>query len=135
MTNVDSAPNPKILREFAWIMAGMIAFLFGLVIPLLKGHHLPILPWAIAVVFVLLGLLAPRSLKPVYELWMKIGHVLGWINGRIILTLIFVLVITPMALVMKLLKRDTMARQLEPQRITYRSPCRSRDISHLQKPY
>lgn len=135
MTNVNSALTPKILREFAWIMAGMIAFLFGLVIPLVKGHGLPILPWAIAVVFVLLGLLAPRSLKPVYELWLKIGHVLGWINSRIILTLIFALVITPMALVMKLLKRDTMARQLEPQRVTYRSPCRPRDISHLQKPY
>ncbi len=135
MTNVNSAPTPKILREFAWIMAGMIAFLFGLVIPLLKGHGLPLLPWAIAAVFALLGLLAPRSLKSVYELWLKIGNVLGWINSRIILTLIFALVVTPMALVMKLLKRDTMARQLEPQRVTYRSPCRPRDISHLQKPY
>ena len=135
MTDINSAPTPKILREFAWIMAGMIAFLFGLLIPLLKGHGIPLLPWAIAAVFVLLGLLAPRSLKPVYHLWLKIGHVLGWINSRIILTLIFALVVTPMALVMKLIKRDTMARQLEPQRITYRSPCRPRDISHLQKPY
>ena len=101
----------------------------------LKGHGLPLLPWAIAAAFVGLGLLAPRSLAPVYELWLKIGHVLGWINSRIILTLIFALVVTPMALVMKLIKRDTMARQLEPQRVTYRSPSRPRDISHLQKPY
>ncbi len=135
MTNTKTAPTVKMLREFAWIMAGMIAFLFGLLIPLLKGHGLLVLPWAIAAGFVGLGLIAPRSLGPVYELWLKIGHVLGWINSRIILTIIFALVVTPMALVMKLIKRDTMARQWEPQRVTYRSPCRPRDISHLQKPY
>ena len=116
-------------------MAGAIAGLFGVLLPLLKGHSLPILPWAIAAVFVILGVAIPRSLKPVYELWLKIGHIMGWINSRIILTLIFGLVVTPMALVMKLIKRDTMTRQWQPQSLTYRSPCRPRDRQHLEKPY
>lgn len=116
-------------------MAGAIAGLFGLLIPLLKGHPLPLLPWAIAVVFLLLGLIVPRSLKPVYHLWLKIGHLLGWINSRIILSVIFGLVVTPMALVMKVIKRDTMNRQWQPQLATYRLPCRPRDRQHVEKPY
>ncbi len=135
MTVATPPTTPKILREFAWIMAGAIAGLFGLLLPLLKGHSLPILPWAIAAVFVILGVTIPQSLKPVYELWLKIGHILGWINGRMILTLIFGLLVIPMALVMKLIKRDTMARQWQPQSLTYRSPCRPRPIQHLEKPY
>ena len=116
-------------------MAGAIAGLFGLLLPLIKGHGLPMLPWAIAGVFISLGLIMPRSLKPVYELWLKIGHILGWINSRLILTLIFALMVTPMALVMKLIKRDTMHRQWQPQLTTYRSPCRPRDRQHCEKPY
>ena len=135
MTAVKPPTSPKILREFAWIMAGAIAGLFGLILPLLKGHSLPMLPWAIAGVFGILGVMIPRSLKPVYELWLKIGHILGWINSRLILTLIFALMVTPMALVMKLIKRDTMARQWQPHLATYRSPCRPRDRQHCEKPY
>ena len=116
-------------------MAGAIAGLFGVLLPLLKGHSLPILPWAIAAVFVILGVAIPRSLKPVYELCLKICHIMGWINSRIILTMIFGLVVTPMALVMKLIKRDTMTRQWQPQSLPYRSPCRPRDRQHLEKPY
>lgn len=127
--------SPKILREFAWIMAGAIAGLFGVILPLLKGHSPPPLPWAIAGVFLLLGAMAPRSLKPVYALWLTIGHVLGWINSRLILTLIFALMVTPMALLMKLIHRDTMHRQWQPQLTTYRSPCRPRDRQHYEKPY
>ncbi|MGA1622603.1 MAG: SxtJ family membrane protein [Synechocystis sp.] len=135
MTVVPPPTSPKILREFSWIMAGAIAGLFGLLLPLLKGHQLPLLPWAIAVVFLLLGLIVPRSLKPVYHLWLKIGHLLGWINSRIILSVIFGLVVTPMALVMKVIKRDTMNRQWQPQLATYRLPCRPRDRQHVEKPY
>lgn len=116
-------------------MAGAIALLFGLILPLLKSHPLPMLPWAISAGFMIVGLVMPKVLAPVYQLWLKIGHILGFINSRIILTLIFALVVTPMAMVMKLIKRDTMARKLEPQKTTYRVPCRPRDVSHFEKPY
>lgn len=133
--DAQSSVSTKLLREFAWIMAGAIAGLFGLALPLLKGHSLPLLPWAISSGFVTLGVVAPRSLKPVYDLWLKIGHALGWVNSRIILTVIFAVVVTPMALVMRLMKRDTMQRQWQPQWTTYRTPCRPRDRQHCEKPY
>jgi hypothetical protein len=75
----------KELREFGLITAAIAAGLFGLVLPWLKHHAIPYAPWIVAVVMLLLALLAPLALKPVYRIWIKIGDLLGWINTRIIL--------------------------------------------------
>ncbi|BFM39613.1 SxtJ family membrane protein [Synechocystis sp. LKSZ1] len=130
-----SSLTPKLLRKFGLIMGAVIAGLFGLVIPLWKGHGLGPWPWGLAGLFVGLGFSYPQALGPIYRFWMKLGHVLGWVNSRLILGLIFFLVVTPMAIVMKLLKRDTMVRQFEPQRPSYRQRSRVREPQHLQKPY
>ncbi len=125
----------KELREFGLLMAGFIAVLFGLIIPLLRAHSLPVLPWIIAGVFIVLALLLPKSLEPVYQIWMKIGFVLGWLNSRIILSFIFFIILTPMALMMKVIKRDTMARGFDLQAVTYRVPSNFHPRSTMEKPY
>jgi len=43
---------------------------------------------------------------------MKFAHVLGWINTRIILTLVYFLIISPLALVFKLIGKDPMERKI-----------------------
>src|SRR5438105_4241668 len=58
-----------------------------------------------AVLFAIAALVAPRALRGIYRLWMRIGEALAWINTRIILTLIFFLVVTPTGLVMRLFGR------------------------------
>lgn len=134
MSSTAPLTTPQ-LRQFAWIMATLIAAIFGLLFPLLKGEALPLIPWILSGIFVFLGVLIPRALVPVYRLWLKFGHILGFINSRIILTLIFTVIVTPMALVMKMVKRDTMARQFEPQQTTYRISSRPREVAHFEKPY
>ena len=37
---------------------------------------------------------------------MKLGHLLGWLNGKLILGIIFVVVLQPIALVMKMFGHD-----------------------------
>lgn len=129
------SPTPKLLREFGLVMGAVIAGLFGLVIPLWKGHSLGPWPWGLAGLFVGLAFIYPRALAPIYHLWMQLGQVLGWVNNRLILGLIFFLVVTPMAMVMKLLKRDTMARQLDPDCASYRQRSRARTAQQLHRPY
>ena len=71
-------------------------------------------PWvvialvSIAAVLSLLSAIAPSLLRPVYRGWMRFGEVLGWINTRIILTLVFFLVVTPIGLLMRLFGRSPM---------------------------
>ena len=50
--------------------------------------------------------------KKLYRAWMKFAHALGWMNTRIILTLVYLLVMTPLALIFKLLGKDPMNRKL-----------------------
>jgi len=50
----------------------------------------------------LLGLTIPVVLKPVYWIWMVLATILGWIMTRVILSLLFYLVITPIGVISRL---------------------------------
>jgi hypothetical protein len=64
---------------------------------------------SIAAALLLGAAIAPALLRPVYRGWMRLGEVLGWVNTRIILTLIFFLVVTPIGLLMRLFGRSPIA--------------------------
>jgi hypothetical protein len=125
----------KELREFGLLTGGIIGGLFGLILPLIQGHSLPIIPWIIAIILVGLAIILPNSLDPFYQVWMKIGFALGWLNSRIILSIVFFIIVTPMALIMKLLKRDTMARKFDFQVETYRISSKIYPSTGMEKPY
>jgi Saxitoxin biosynthesis operon protein SxtJ len=63
----------------------------------------------IAAVLLLAAAVAPSLLRPVYRGWMRLGEALAWVNTRILLTLIFFLVVTPIGLVMRLFGRSPIA--------------------------
>ncbi|MCB2184810.1 MAG: hypothetical protein KQJ78_00220 [Deltaproteobacteria bacterium] len=53
-----------------------------------------------------LGLLWPRGLTPLYLVWMSLAAVLGYFMSRLLLTLVFYLVLTPVSLVARLVGKD-----------------------------
>jgi multisubunit Na+/H+ antiporter MnhG subunit len=48
------------------------------------------------------ALAVPIVVKPVFILFLYIAHVLGWVMTRVILSVLFYLVITPIGLILKL---------------------------------
>lgn len=54
-----------------------------------------------------------RFLKLLYKVWMKFAHALGWVNTRVILTVIYLLVFTPVALLFRIIGNDPMERKIE----------------------
>ena len=40
------------------------------------------------------------------KIWMRLGYILGWVNSRIILGLVFLIVLQPIALIMKIFGHD-----------------------------
>ena len=60
----------------------------------------------IAAVFIVLGAIAPRLLKSVYLIWMTFAVVLGWVMTRVILSLVFYFIITPISFVTRLFGED-----------------------------
>ena len=81
------------------------------------------------------ALLLPRSLGPVYRVWMAIGQILGWINTRLILGVLFYGLFTPMGLAMRLLGKDAMRRKLEGDSDSYRVVRQPRPSSHMRRQF
>jgi hypothetical protein len=66
---------------------------------------------SLAVAFTFFAVIAPKLLEPVEIVWMKFAHILGAINTRIIMGIMYFVVIVPMGLVMRAFGKDGMNRQ------------------------
>ncbi len=66
--------------------------------------------------------LIPPLFKAIYRFWITISIVLGYFVSRILLTIIFFIVITPMGLIMRVMGKDPMERKLDPDAATYWEP-------------
>lgn len=135
MTNQTQQPNKKELREFGLITGAIAAMLFGLLLPWLFDRELPYWPWIVAGILWIWALLLPTTLLPVYRGWLAIGHVLGWINTRIILGIMFYFLFLPVGLIMRLLGKDPMARKLDKSLSTYRITRAHPKKNHVERPY
>ena len=78
--------------------------------PWYRGRGLRVWPFALAALMVGMAYAVPRALQPVYRGWMTVGHVLGWINSRIILGIIFYMVFLPVGLIRRMGGRGPVAR-------------------------
>jgi hypothetical protein len=112
--------DKKELRKFGLTMGAVIAPLFGLFFPWILHRPFPLWPWIVSAIFLLLGGLFPAALKYPHWAWMKLAHVLGWINTRILLTVFFYLFVTPIALIRRLLGKSASFHHLEKGLDTYR---------------
>ena len=86
-----------------------VVFLIIAVWPLKSNGDIRIIPICISLVFLILGLFNSNFLKPLNFLWMKFGILLGNIISPIVLGIIFFLVITPTAMIMKILGKDLLS--------------------------
>ena len=118
------------LRKFGLIVGSLFGLL-GVWPALVHGRALR--TWAVTLAGVLAfpALVFPRSLAHIHQNWMKVGHVLGWINTRIIMGVIFFVLFTPLGLVMDLMGKDPMLRCFEPNLDSYRVKKGTRPASHM----
>jgi len=128
---VSRIPNRKELRDFGLLVGGVFSVL-GVWPMLLHGD--PPRVWAIVIggLLIVLGILLPRVLAPVHQGWMWIGHILGWINTRILLSVVFYGLITPIGIVMRMMGKDTMRQAFSEDSSTYRVNRQSRPRSHMK---
>ena len=77
----------------------------------------------------------PTSLAPIYKGWMKFGLILHRITTPLILGLMFFALFTPVAFIMRVIRRDTMGRTLDADRASYRIPTETRDKHSMENPF
>ena len=103
--------NKKQLKDFGIVFGVGFPLFFGFLMPILFHHELKLWTIWLGLVFILVANLKPKLLYYPYTLWMKIGLVLGWINSRIILASIFIFVLQPIALIMKITGYDPLKKR------------------------
>lgn len=125
----------KGLREFGLVTGGIVAVLFGLFFPWLLDRGIPRWPWIIFGVLAAMGLAVPMALGPVYRTWMKFGIFMSKIMTPLIMGIVFYLTVTPMALLLRLLGKDYMARRLDRNAESYRVKSQTTPPERLEKPF
>ncbi len=119
------------LRSFGLIVGGI--FLLIAFWPYLRrGHDIRLWATVLGGSLVLLGIVAPSLLRHPYRAWMALAYVLGWINTRLILGVVYYLVFTPVSLGMRLLGKDPMNRKLDPNARSYRTQSETREAGHMK---
>ena len=96
----------KISSNRSFGIVFFIVFLLIALYPLLKGNDLRIWSLVISFIFLILGLINSKILTPLNRLWFKFGLLLGKFISPLIMGIIFFLVVTPIGIIMRLLKKD-----------------------------
>jgi hypothetical protein len=68
---------------------------------------------------ILLGLVAPKLLKPLFVGLMIVSFPIGWVVSHVLMALMYYALITPFGLVMRAVGYDPMNRKLDPSADTY----------------
>lgn len=98
MTPPAGARTPAELRRFGLTVGGV--FLLLALLSRWRGHTMPpLVMGTMGAALVAPGLVAPRLLAPIERQWMRFAEALGRLNTRIVLTLLYALVITPVGLI------------------------------------
>ena len=102
---IKNIPNSnKDVRSFGITISIILFIISGLLF--YYGKEIYQLIAIIGSGFLVLGLILPILLKPIYFVWMTFAAILGWIMTRVILTLVYFLIITPIGLITKFLGED-----------------------------
>jgi hypothetical protein len=120
-------PIPDRERSFGLSVGGVLLLIAAVLFwrgRLLGAEILAVIGTALVV----FGYVAPAMLKWPSAVWWRVAMILGYVNARVILTVAFVLILTPMGLIWRLIGRDPMARKRQrwpgwtPHPARYRSP-------------
>ena len=109
----------KEIRKFGLVNAIALGVI-GIFVYLKFGNfNLPQWLWGIGLLFLVTGFVVPSVLRPIYRIWMLLAYFIGGIVSRVILTVLFYVVLTPTALVLRLFGKDILDKKLGKRRESY----------------
>jgi len=91
------------LKSFGWLL-GVI---FGLIALLLVWRQKEgvVIFSAVSLFFLFFGTFAPAVLKPLQQAWMALALAIGWVMTRVILSILFFGVLTPISFLGRLMRK------------------------------
>lgn len=123
LIELNTNPTDRQLRQFALLVVPLAV----LIVIILLWWRAVSWTWiggiAIATAgFAVAGSCRPAWARPVYLAWMTAAYPIGWIVGHLVMAAVFYLILTPIGLTMRIIGRDPLARQFDPNRTSYWEP-------------
>lgn len=122
LVDINWNPSNRDLRVFAglqWLFFGAIAGAAW------KRHDAPgivAIVIGISTLVVIVGLIAPQRIRPVYVGWMVAVFPIGWVVSHAILAAVYFLVFTPIGWLLRATGYDPMERRWDRTATTYWKP-------------
>ncbi len=106
-------------RKFGIVMAVAIAVIGLIRWAIHHFQHLPVWFFYVAAAFLIVGLVLPKALQPIFYLWMKFSLALNWLMTRVLLTVAYFLFILPARIALALARKDPLKQAWLPDAPTY----------------
>ena len=100
LNNVDGH-STKELKAFALTMSWAIPVLFIVIFPWIFDSMIRWESLSVTAVLISLYLFFPKGIYPFYRSWMFIATILGWINTRLLLGIVFYCMILPIGFLLR----------------------------------
>ncbi len=101
---------------------GILFFIVFLLIglwPKISGEELRLWSVITSFIFLILGLINSKILIPLNKYWIKLGELLGKIIAPIVMMIIYFIIVTPIALLLKIFKKDILGLKLDTKVDSY----------------
>ena len=122
---INWRPDRRQLRQFGVIAVfgfGLIGLVTAWRLDVFAGSGrwtAPVVLWAIGAALGLLGAVAPKAVRPAYVVLMAITSPIGWVVAHGALAVVYFGLFAPIGLVFRLIGRDPLCRQFDPEAETY----------------
>ena len=83
-----------------------VVFFIISIYPLINDNPIRLWSLILSLIFLILGLINSKILTPLNIIWMKFGMYLGIFISPIVMGIVFFLVVTPIGIIMRILRKD-----------------------------
>lgn len=112
-------PSNRDLRLFA-VAQLVLATIGAWVIHLRLGWDAPATGLlVVSLALLLMGLVLPQLLRPVFVLWMLAAFPIGWVMSHVLLALVYFGVLTPIGIILRMRGRDSLQLKSRTDAETY----------------
>ena len=109
-------------KELLWfgpLFALFVGIVGGILMHRFEAHNAAYILWGISAPLIVIYYLIPALRRPVYLGWLYAVMPIGWVISHVLLTGIYLLLITPIGLLMRLVGYDPMKRRFDQSADTY----------------
>jgi len=105
------------LRKFG-LTVGTVLLLVGIML-YLTDKPSSVVFGGVGILLILFGLILPSILKPLNKIWIILALIMGWLMSRVILTILFYLVLTPIGITAKIFGKKFLNLKIDKEAKSY----------------